>query len=202
MLGLIRLWTAASACSSGSSKALPGGKTGLDFALDIDRLNYNNFDIFLSDVLHDLGGWAEARVSIKGQTDNLQLRGSMKLHETYFTPKLTTVRYKLSETPLEFTSKGISLDGLTLVDPFGKSLKINGSLTTTDWSDIKTDLSLHGEQFQVLNTTRQQNPLYFGILFVSLDGTVQGPISQPDLNLSLKTVDSHRTALMKQVFIT
>ena len=172
---------------SGSSQTLPGGKTGLDFALDIDRLNYNNFDIFLSDLLQDLGGWAEARVSIQGQTDKIQLRGSMKLHETYFTPKLTNVRYTLSETPLEFTSTGINVDGLTLVDPFGKSLKINGSLTTTDWSDIQTNLSLHAEQLQVLNTTRQQNPLYFGNLFVSLDGTVRGPISQPDLKLSLKT---------------
>ena len=172
---------------SGSSQTLAGGKTGLDFALDIDRLNYNNFDIFLSNVLQDLGGWAEARVSIKGQTDNIQLRGSMKLHETYFTPKLTNVRYELSETPLEFTSTGITVDGLTLVDPFGKSLKINGSLTTTDWSDIKTKLSLHADQWQVLNTTRQQNPVYFGRLFVSLDGTIQGPISQPDLKLSLKT---------------
>ena len=172
---------------SGSSKALPGGKTGLDFALDIDRLNYNNFDIFLSDLLQDLGGWAEARISIQGQTDKIQLRGSMKLHETYFTPKLTNVRYTLSETPLEFTSTGINVDGLTLVDPFGKSLKINGSLTTTDWSDIQTNLSLHAEQLQVLNTTRQQNSLYFGNLFVSVDGTVQGPISQPDLKLSLKT---------------
>ncbi|MBK8558007.1 MAG: translocation/assembly module TamB domain-containing protein [Lewinellaceae bacterium] len=172
---------------SGSSQALPDGKTGLDFALDIDRLNYNNFDIFLSDVLQDMGGWAEARVSIKGQTDDIQLRGSMKLHETYFTPELTNVRYELSETPLEFTSTGITVDGLTLVDPFGKSLEINGSLTTTNWSDINANLSLHAKQWQVLNTTRQQNPLYFGKLFVSLDGTVQGPISQPDLKLSLKT---------------
>ena len=172
---------------NGATKNLPGGKTGLDFALDIDRLNYNNFDIFLSDIVQDLGGWAEARVNIKGQTDNLQILGSIKLHETYFTPKLTNVRYELSDTPLEFTPTGIAVNGLVLVDPFGKSLKINGALTTTDWSNIKTNLSLQAEQWQVLNTTRQQNPVYFGKLFVSLNGTVQGSISQPDLKLSIKT---------------
>jgi hypothetical protein len=172
---------------SGASKNLPGGKTSLDFNLDINRLNYNNFDIFLSDVLLDLGGWAEARISIKGPTDNVQLRGFLQLHETYFTPKQTNVRYQLSETPLEFTPTGINLDGLTLVDPFGKSLKINGSLTTSNWLDIQTKLSVHADQWQVLNTNRQQNPLFFGKLFVSLDGTVQGPIIQPELQVTLKT---------------
>jgi hypothetical protein len=172
---------------NGSTKNLPGGKTGLDFTLGIHRLNYNNFNIFLSDVLRDLGGWAEARVSIKGPTDQVQLWGSMQLHETYFTPKQTNVRYELSETPLEFTETGIILDGLTLVDPFGKSLKINGSLTTTNWLDIQTKLRLQADQWQVLNTNKQQNPVYFGKLFVSLDGTIQGPISQPDLKLSVKT---------------
>ncbi len=172
---------------NGSTKKMPGGKTGLDFTLDINRLNYNNFDIFLSDVLLDLGGWAEARISIKGPTDQVQLRGSMQLHETYFTPKQTNVRYQLSETPLEFTETGIILDGLTLVDPFGKSLKINGSVKTANWSDIQTELSLQADQWQVLNTNKQQNPVYYGKLFVSLDGTIQGPISQPDLKLSVKT---------------
>ena len=171
---------------SGSSKNLPAGKTGIDFALDIDRLNYNNFDIFLSDILQDLGGWAEAKVSIKGQTDDLKVLGTVKLHETFFTPTLTNVRYDLSETPLEFTAKGIAIDGLTLRDPYGKALKINGTLTTSDWSDFHANLSLHADQWQVLNTTRQQNPLYFGKLFVSLDGSLRGAIRQPDLQVSLK----------------
>jgi autotransporter translocation and assembly factor TamB len=91
---------------------LAGNKTGLDFAVDIDRLNYNNFDIFVARILSELGGWAEAHLKIKGATDAPQVRGKMQLHETFFTPALTNVRYQLSETPLEFTESGLSLDGL------------------------------------------------------------------------------------------
>lgn len=171
----------------GSTRTLKGGKTGLDLAVDIDRLNYNNFDIFVAGVLNDLGGWAEAHLKIGGTTDALQVRGTVQMHETFFTPTLTNVRYELSETPIEFTESGITLDGLSLRDPQGKTLKIDGKLTTKDWQDIQTNLNLRAEGWQVMNSTKQQNPVYYGEVYVTLNGTVRGPVTQPDIQLVVKT---------------
>ncbi|MBK6994509.1 MAG: translocation/assembly module TamB domain-containing protein [Lewinellaceae bacterium] len=171
----------------GATKKLAGNKTGLDFAVDIDRLNYNNFDIFVTSIFLELEGWAEAHLKIKGTADAPQVRGKMQLHETFFRPALTNVRYQLSETPLEFTETGVRVDGLTLRDPYNKTLEINGKITSKDWTDIQTNLTLHADRWQVLNSTRQQNPVYFGELYVSLDGTIRGPLSNPDIQLALKT---------------
>ncbi len=171
----------------GATQNLAANKTGLDFAVDIERLNYNNFDIFVAGVLNELGGWAEAHLNIKGSSDAPQLRGQLQLHETVFTPTLTNVHYTLSETPLEFTATGINLDGLSLRDPNDKTLEIKGELTLTDWANIQSNISLHADRWQVLNSTRQQNPVYFGELYVSLDGSVRGPISQPDIRLVVRT---------------
>ena len=171
----------------GSTRKLAGNKTGLDFKVDIDRLNYNNFDIFVAGILSDLDGWAEAHLKINGSTDAPQVRGKMQLHETFFTPVLTNVRYGLSETPFEFTESGISLDGISLRDPYNRTLEIKGKLTTSDWTNIQTNLTLHADRWQALNSTKQQNPVYFGELYVSLDGTIRGPLSQPDIRLVVKT---------------
>ena len=178
----------------GATKNLAANKTGLDFAVDIDRINYNNFDIFVAQVLRELGGWAEAHLKIGGTTDALQVRGKVQLHETFFTPALTNVRYQLSETPIEFTASGVSLDGLSLRDPYGKTLEINGKIATTDWKNISADLRMHADRWQVMNSTKQQNPVYYGEVYVSLDGTVRGPVSQPDVQLVVKTAkESHFT---------
>ncbi|MBC7775533.1 MAG: translocation/assembly module TamB domain-containing protein, partial [Phycisphaerae bacterium] len=171
----------------GATRKLPGNKTGLDLAVDIDRLNYSNFDIFLAGVLRELSGWAEAHLKIKGTTDAPQVRGKLQLHETIFTPVATNVRYKLSETPLEFTESGVNLDGLTLEDPYNRKLEINGRINTKDWTNIQTNITVHADRWQVLNSTKQQNPVYFGELYVSFDGTVRGPVSQPDIKLVVKT---------------
>ncbi len=162
-------------------------KTGLDFAVDIARLNFGNFDIFVADILSDLDGWAEANLKISGTAAAPQVRGKMQFHETFFTPVATNVRYGLSETPLEFSATGINLDGLKLTDPFGKTLEINGKLATTDWQKIEANLKLHADRWQVLNSTKQQNPVYFGELYVSLDGTVRGDLAQPDVQITVKT---------------
>ena len=87
-------------------------------------------------------------MKISGATDAMQIRGKMQLHETFFTPVLTNVRYELSETPLEFTESGLSLDGLTLRDPYDKTLEINGKLNTKDWTDIQCNLTLHADRWQ------------------------------------------------------
>ena len=171
----------------GATRKLAGNKTGLNFVVDIERLNYENFDLFVASTLSELEGWAEAHLKIAGTTEAPQVRGKMQLHETFFRPVLTNVRYGLSETPLEFTESGIRLDGLTLRDPYGKTLEINGKLSSLDWTNIQTNLTLHADRWQVLNSTRQQNPVYFGELYVSLDGTISGPLSQPDIQLVLKT---------------
>lgn len=171
----------------GSTKNLKGNITGLDFVVDIDRIDYNNLDIFLEGLLSELGGWADAHLKISGTTVAPQLLGQLQFHETFFTPVETNVRYELSETPLVFTKSGLSLDGLTLRDPYGKTLDIKGRLTTTDWINIESNLTLHAERWQVLNSTKQQNPLYFGELYISLDGTVRGPISQPDIRVVVKS---------------
>ena len=171
----------------GSTRTLKGGKTGLDMAIDIDRLNYNNFDIFVANILTDLGGWTEAHLKVGGSTDNLQLRGKIQFHETHFTPALTNVRYELSETPIEFTETGVSLDGLSLRDPHGKTLEIDGKLNTKNWSDIQTNLRLKADGWQVMNSTKQQNPVYYGEVYVDLEGTVKGPASQPDIQVTVGT---------------
>lgn len=171
----------------GSTRKLAGNKTGLDFALDIDRLNYNNFDIFLAGILRNLDGWGEGHLKINGTTDAPQVRGKMQLHETFFTPVLTNVRYGLSETPFVFTDSGIVLDGLTLRDPDGKTLDINGQLSTIDWTNIQSNLTLHADRWQALHSSKKENPVYFGELYVSLDGTIKGPLSQPDIQLVVKT---------------
>ena len=171
----------------GATRSLAGNKTGLDFDVDIDRLNYSNFDIFVAQVLRELGGWAEAHLKINGTADAPQVRGKVQLHETFFRPVATNVRYELSETPIEFTEAGVSLDGLSLRDPYGKTLTINGKLLTKDWQDIRANLTLNADRWQVLSSTKQQNPVYYGELYVTMNGTVRGPLSQPDVQVVIKT---------------
>lgn len=172
---------------SGKTSTLGGGRTGVDFAVKIDRLYYANFAFFMANTFSELKGWAEADLKVGGSTQALQVRGRLALHETSFTPAMTEVRYTLSETPLEFTAEGLSLDGLTLRDPNGKELKINGKLETADWKDIRTSLRFEAEDFQVLNTEKQDNQPFYGHLFVSTSGRVRGPLSALNVSTSIRT---------------
>lgn len=171
----------------GSTGPMSNKRTGLDFTVDISRLDYNNFDLFVSEYVTQLDGWAQVKLKIGGSTDAMQVRGSLQLHETTFTPTLTNVKYQLSETPLEFTSEGIILDGLTLRDPYNKTLVIRGKIATSDWQNMRSDLTFEAEKFEVLNTVKQLDKEYYGQVFVSFNGSVRGPTDNLEILLNAKT---------------
>jgi len=171
----------------GATRALDNKRTGLDFTVNIDRLNFNNFDVFVSNYVTELQGWMETDMKIGGNTDSPEIQGELLFHETVFTPALTNVRYELSETPLKFTADGLALEGLTLRDPYGKTMEIKGKILTSDWANLRSEISVKSEKFQVLNTTRLQNPSFFGHVFVTMQGSMKGPMSESDIVLNVKT---------------
>jgi hypothetical protein len=181
----------------GSTRKLAGGGTGLAFDVDVSRVNLDNLDLFLSQSINDLKGWLEADIKVGGTAEALEVRGRLQFHETEVVPKATNVRYKLSETPLEFTAEGVDLTGLELTDPFGEKLTLRGKILTSDWKDIRSDLQVRAEDFQVLSTTRQQNERYYGTVFITLDGEIKGPLSQPEV---LVEVENSRRSTKESEF--
>ncbi len=173
----------------GSTKPTANGQRVLDFNLDLRRINLATFEVLMAGSLKDLAGWASGNLKVGGTTDAPKPSGSLQLKEAQATVALTNVRYLLSDKELVLKPNGLDLSGLTIADPQGNQLTINGMLKTSNWKDIQYDLFVSSKKWLVLNTKKGQNPLYYGRVIATANGTVKGPLAEPIVTLSVKPVE-------------
>ncbi|MCW3124545.1 MAG: hypothetical protein JWO03_203, partial [Bacteroidetes bacterium] len=83
-----------------------------------------------------------------------------------------------------------------ILDSLGQKATINGSVHTTDFRKMKFDLSIRTDNFTVLNTTIQDNPLFFGHVLLSSKISVRGDESLPVVNADVKLLNSTRVAVV------
>jgi hypothetical protein len=66
---------------------------------------------------------------------------------------------------------------------------INGSIETEFYKDFKLNLQLSTKNFSILNTTEDDNELYFGKVNINATARVRGNFSQPRVTLNLSLSD-------------
>lgn len=172
----------------GATKLKAGSSPSLDFSLGIKHLNLSNFEPLMVGVLSKVEGWLDADIELGGTTAAPKPSGSFALNGAKTTIETTKVRYAINDASFNLTSKGIEFDELRLTDPKLKQLKINGLIKTSNWLDYQYDLTLASKEWQLLNNTQKDGSEYFGKLWAKLDGTVKGPLAQPDITLSASPV--------------
>ena len=87
--------------------------------------------------------------------------------------------FKISDETLKIDNKGIYLDNFQITDANGSNFKMNGSIGTDELTNPKFDLTLSAEQFQVLNSTKEDNKLFYGKSSFDLDLSVKGYLKLP-----------------------
>ncbi len=169
--------------------ALQGdGKRSLDFEAKLRQLRIDNFAVFLKGTLDNPVGVLDGDLTLGGTTASPRPDGNLNLNGVAATIAMTGVRYKLSDKALVFTKDGLDLTGLKLTDPRSNDLTINGLLRTSNWTDLRYDLRIASKRWQVLDTKQKPGTEYFGKLYAGVNGTVRGPLAEPDISLTAKSL--------------
>ncbi len=168
------------------------GHRSLDFSAKLRQLRLDNFAAFLKGTLDNPVGLLDGDLTLGGTTASPRPDGNLNLNGVAATIALTGVRYQLSDKALVFTQDGLDLTGLTLTDPRSNLLTINGLLRTTNWADLHYDLQIASNRWQVMDTKEKPGVEYFGKLYAAANGTVRGPLAQPDISLTVKPLSGSK----------
>ncbi len=158
----------------------------LNFDADLQRLNLKSFQSFAKSQLKALSGNATGKFAIRGSTAKPSVNGSLTFQSAVITPTLLNSPLKIDNQTLQIDNEGIHLQRFTIKDTTGKNLVINGNVLTQDFSYYKLQLRVNADRFQVLNTTQQDNSLYYGKLIASSTINIRGDSYKPVINASVK----------------
>lgn len=158
----------------------------LNFNVNLAKLDVSTFKTILAEQAQALGGIVTGSIKITGTTDKPLLNGQLSFRGLTARPVASNVPLHLDNQAIVFDKAGIKFNNFTIKDSLNNNFIINGNIATVDYRNYKLDLNLNTDNFLALNSTAQNNSVFFGELWLSSKIRINGDQNQPVINAQLK----------------
>lgn len=161
-------------------------ENALNFILDIRSLAMKSIEPFTFGQVSRMSGTANGKLSIKGSLETPDLNGSLHFKESALNPEFIGSYLKIPDGTLGFDNRKVVFRDFTIVDSLDHKAVLNGYVDIRNLKDPELDVRLKSEDFLALNTTRQDNPLYFGTIFLNSDISIRGRLNTPVVKAKMR----------------
>lgn len=156
-------------------------------SLKAKNLVMNTFEFIIDEGISNTSGRADINWKISGKMDDLKLRG-----EAFIKKGRTTIDYlgldlKLGTERVRVTENFIDLTNVSLYDRFGNRALMLGGLQHNLFADFRSQLNISSERFMALETTKFENPAYYGTGIGDISVDFSGPFNSTDIVVNAVT---------------
>lgn len=162
----------------------------LNLNLDLQKLNMSTVTGIASEFLSDGKGNISGTMKVEGTTANPIYDGKFNFNNAGFTVNTLNAPFMIKEETLLLDNEGITFNNFKISDADQNSFIVDGSVGTEDLLNPTLDLEMTANNFTALNSTEEDNDLYYGN--VSFDATAQitGDLNIPVVDLKLSINNS------------
>jgi len=158
----------------------------LNLNLDINEIQMAVLTGLTGDQLRDGAGSISGNVSVQGTTADPNYEGVFRFNEAAFTAVEVNNRFRMSNEEIRLDNTGLYLDKFTVLDDSGDQFVLNGAVLTEDMTNPTFDLNLSANNFQVINSTEDDNELFYGRAAIDADINIGGDLTLPDVSGTLR----------------
>lgn len=158
----------------------------LDLELKINQLKMAMIDKFAGEEIRDTEGFISGYVRVTGSFQEPVYEGTLDFNQVSLIVAQLNNKFSVNDDQLRVDNSGIYFDDFDIRDESGQEFNIDGKIDTEDFSQIGLDLKIRSENFQVLNSTRDDNDLFFGRANINLDMDVTGTTDLPEIDVRLR----------------
>ena len=158
----------------------------LSLNVEFKEMRINWLVPFFQKKISRIDGFASGRLRIEGLLDNLKFNGQAALSQGVATVDYLNTNYKFSGIT-RFDQNIIYFDQIKIFDRFGSEGFVTGQLTHKNTKVMTLDVKVDFQNLELLNTSRNQNILYYGNVFGSGDIRVSGPFDNLIFDTNIQT---------------
>lgn len=179
----------------GNDLALTGSFTprasdvALDLDLDIRNLDMNNLEGAMKEFVKSASGSVNGKVAINGTTSDPDIDGRINFNNTSITTIMLGGPLTIDNESLNVSNQGFVFDNFTIRDSARNELNIDGDVSTSNFINYDFDLYVNANKFRALNTTKQDNDIYYGKLYLNTDLHITGNEKAPVMDGSLRIIE-------------
>ena len=153
----------------------------LDATLKARDLPIRIFEFIITEGISETVGKADADITLKGPLDNLDLKGDGLLKEGAVKVDYLGSKFFFDNQPITISRSLIDLTDDFITDSEGNVGLITGGIKHDLFREFVMDLNITADNAIVLNTTKRENPLYYGYAQGRVSVDFAGPFDRADL---------------------
>lgn len=177
--------------ASGNYFLKPGNNSNFDFNLNIAALQMKALEGPSFGAIRNTSGFLSGNVALKGTMDDPHLLGKISFNQTAFNVSQLNSFFRVDNESVTIDNNGIGFDTFTIKDSADNDLIVDGRINTTDFKNYAFALKVNADNFQVINSTKKDNKLFYGKMVLStglnIKGTLDAPVVDGELTVNDKT---------------
>ncbi len=165
------------------------GGSSFDMDLDIRAIPLLTIQTLSGGALRNASGNLNGKFSVSGTTEQPHVNGNLHFDRAAFTVSMLNNYFNIDQQQLIVNDEGIRFNRFGVKDSANNELTLDGSAATTNFTNYNLDLTLRANNFGALNSTRQDNDIFYGKLFFDSNLRIRGTEAAPEIDGTLKIND-------------
>ncbi|MGL4332143.1 MAG: translocation/assembly module TamB domain-containing protein [Bacteroidales bacterium] len=151
---------------------------GMNVKVDASRFPLRIANPFIPSDLASMKGYLDGELSLKEGAEGPVINGSVKLDSTYLMVVPANSQFRVDEQPVVIKNNFIRFDSYKLFSTNKTPLILDGSIDLRRLDYIYTDLSVTGNNFQLLDAAQTEESMVYGKAYINLNTTIRGLIDR------------------------
>ncbi len=162
---------------------LPSHRKAGEIELDAraSEMQVNFAQYFLKNICSNITGTFDARLKLEGPGKFINSNGYIDFKNTAFDVNYLKTHYRLKDHRVIIDNDLFDATGAILLDKFDNEATLTGGMTHIHLKKLGLDASLQSERFLGLETTKLDNPVYYGTGIGKIDVNLTGFLTQPSM---------------------
>lgn len=158
----------------------------LNLALELNELKTDIIQRLFSEHFREGEGSISGTAKVSGTTGEPVYEGEFSFNDFGVVVNAINSRYAVANETVRLDNGGVYLDDFTVKDQEENTFVISGSLLTEDLANPTFDLLVLADNFRILNSTRDDNDLFFGTGIIDANLEIQGDLNLLRIDARLK----------------
>ena len=154
----------------------------------IDALQISTLNPFTKGIISNSKGILSGNLILNGSLEKPQLRSTLLISEASTTIDYFNIPINIPRHQFQLDERKITLGNVNLLGENNKTAQINGSIKHDFFTNWNMDLGFQTEDFKLLNTTEEDNSIFWGTLNLKTDVKIDGPFEKPFINVNATTL--------------
>ncbi|MEM7108376.1 MAG: translocation/assembly module TamB domain-containing protein, partial [Bacteroidota bacterium] len=167
----------------------PANLDDLEVTLDIEKFQLATLAPILRENVKELSGVISGQTVLKDGFSRPNLNGSIQLSEVKLNPVALNNTLSIDEENITIKNSTFVFNKFKFADQQKNRAFINGNIKLVEPAFYYLDMSVTTDDFLILNTTQEDNNLFYGTVRTNGKATITGSTARPDVQLNLKLSD-------------